>query len=510
MLLLALAVYGSTQWFSRLGPIHPVALTYELDFREAPSGRLTITLLAEGQLPPTLALELPPSAFGSPNSSIRISRPEAHSLTAGGGQGASLALERNTWGWQLQTEHSQRVGIIYQVTLLGSSPLETDIRKHISAPVNGGLRAAGYEVFLQPANLKISDLTVAIHNPRNLPFMAPWPALIRNSALPTTPASPVGQANLASGMGFIPSSGSSHTARAVPPNQATPMPDNLIFHPRDLEDMNNSLLICGNITTAVTQARDTVIQLATDRAWAFPLRQARELVATIARTEIAFFGTAPTDQITVMLAANDVTSSEGFDAYGMHTGSSILIMLDPQITAIELQENAASVIAHEMFHGWLGEAVPQTDPQTLWFTEGATTWFAARMLTASGLWTPAHAREVLRGRLAQNYARSPLLGRISVAAAAAEVMANSEQVRYAYAGGVASCMALDHWLATESGMMRPLDQILRVLYEDHAGEALSRASLIAVIHKVTGVDSTSWLDQHVYGTKALPPLANLL
>ncbi len=488
-----------------------VNLTYELDLTRVAERRLGITMIIRGDLPGSVTLELPRGTLGEAGAGVRITGLKAQSLSRPGEKTRELAVERVPRGWRLATHGSQRIGVSYSVVVKNPSGRETDIRKYITAPVNGGIRAAGYEIFLQPQDMTAGSLTLAVHNPADLPFVAPWPALVyRGDDRPPRPDL-VSRADLAPGMGYLPAT-AGPSARPAPasPRAAVPVPANLLFHPRDLEDMNNSLLVCGNLATAVTSARGTIIQLATDRRWLFTLAQARNLVARIARTEIAFFGSSPTPQITVMLAANRVTASGRFDAYGLHTGSSVLVMLDEGTTSAQLRENTASVIAHEMFHGWLGEAIPQIDPQTLWFTEGATTWFAARMLTAGGVWTPSHARQVLRDRLTRNYAGSSLLGRMSVAEAASRVMADPDQVRFAYAGGVASCMALDRWLAAESGLMRPLDQVLRVLYDRHRGRPLSRRNLEQVIREVTGIDCAVWLDEHVYGTAVLPPLEQLL
>ena len=212
----------------------------------------------------------------------------------------------------------------------------------------------------------------------------------------------------------------------------------------------------------------------------------------------------------MLLSANRVTAREGFDVYGVHTGSSVLVLMSPETTYGLLEEQSASVIAHEMFHGWLGEAVRQTDPSTLWFTEGVTTWYSARMLTAAGLWSPDHTRRTLAERLRRDWAENPLLGRISLADAAAEVMADAQQVRYAYAGGVAAAMALDQWLAASSGLERPLDEVLRHLYTQYEGHDLSRELIEQAVHEVTGVDCHDWLEAHVYGRTALPPPQQLI
>jgi predicted metalloprotease with PDZ domain len=212
----------------------------------------------------------------------------------------------------------------------------------------------------------------------------------------------------------------------------------------------------------------------------------------------------------VILAANRITGEEKFDIYGVHTGSSVLVMMDPSTSWVDLEGQSASVIAHEMFHGWLGEAIPQQDPEMLWFTEGATTWYAARMLTAAGVWTPDHSRAVLEARLERDYRLSPLKSQMSISEAAKEVMASPEQVRFAYAGGVNACMNLDQWLAELTGKTRPLDQVLRHLYENRDGSPLTRLAFEKAVLEATGIDCSVWLDDHVYKKTTLPAAIRLI
>ncbi|PJA77004.1 hypothetical protein CO151_00700 [bacterium CG_4_9_14_3_um_filter_65_15] len=489
----------------------PLDLTYELDLGAAPRGELGVTLMVTGSLPEHLEIGLAPTSFSGADPLHRIVRFTAWELDDGGIRLRELPSRRTADTWQIDSRGVARLAVSYRVLLPVVSRGQGDIRHHISAPVDGGVRAAGFEVFLQPQPFAGGDITVAVHNPLALTFLSPWPALVRSDGAIAAPHPETGRASVASGLGYRPFDGDKiPRATASTDPTAAPVPSNLLFHPRDLADMGNALLACGNLRTAVTQARGTVIQLGTDRDWPFTLADACDLAAAIARTEIGFFGGAPSNQITILLAANDITAAGGFDAYGLHTGSSVLVLLNPATTPEQLHEDVASIIAHEMFHGWLGEAIPQTDPETLWFTEGMATWFAARMLHACGIWTPAHAREVLADRLSRNYAESPLLGRMSVAGAAAEVMASPEQVRFAYAGGVAACIALERRLAARSGMMQPLDEVLRVLFDRYRDRPLSRENLVQVIHEVTGVDCALWLDSYVYGTSALPPVEQLI
>ncbi|MDX2474174.1 MAG: M1 family aminopeptidase [Candidatus Krumholzibacteria bacterium] len=496
-------------------PVETVNLTYDIDLTDADRGTLTITMIAEGNLPDYLDLEFPAGIFGDTGNGVQPHDPSGRALGADGEMGAPLAVEETDFGWRLATQQVSRAGFIYRIDLDRVPGSEEDIRRHISTPVAGGIRAAGFEIFLEPRGMEVRDITVSMHNPTGMPVLVPWPALVKGKDLIAERrrqlATNSGEASLGLGQGFKPGVGlEPATRKNNPMDTAASVPSNLLYHPRNMADLNNSLIICGNIRSLKSQARDTVIQYATDQTWLFADEAALELIRRIARTEMGFFGNSPTDQITVLLSANEVTSDDGFDVYGVHTGSSVLVMLDPETTWGMLEEQAASVIAHEMFHSWLGEAIPQSDPQMLWFTEGATTWYASRMLVSAGIWPPEHARGLLGARLERDYANNSLLGKMSVAAAAAEVMADAEQVRFGYAGGVNACIALDEMLARATGTVRPMDEIMRKLYEDRARGGLTREMLLETILEVTGVDCGVWLDTHVYGKTALPPSDQLI
>ncbi len=492
----------------------PIQLTYELDLDKAPTGSLVITLIAEGDLPRRMNLEFPPGVFWDLRNGVHPHSATAHELKPDGSKGKPLTVDRTREGWRVGTRGVSRVGFIYQVDFNQIQGQDLDVRRHISSPVAGGLRAAGFEIFLQPVGPEIDGITVTIHNPDDLQVLVPWPALVRSTSRVAKNQSPppAQLANISQGQGFLPAAGVAPMNDTDPDKAPStpPVPSNLMFHPLNLADLNNALLICGNLQVVSTQVRECVIQLATDHSWKFPLSSALDMVRRIARTEMGFFGSAPTSQITVILAANRITGEENFDIYGVHTGSSVLIMMDPNITWGDLEDQSASVIAHEMFHGWLGEAIPQRDPDMLWFTEGATTWYAARMLTAAGIWSPDHARAILEARLDRDYQKNTLKSRISVADAAAEVMAGPNKVRFAYAGGVVACMNLDQWMAENTGKRRPLDQVLRHLYENRDGSPLTRLAFETAVLEVTGLDCSVWLDEHVYTKSHLPTAIRLI
>jgi predicted metalloprotease with PDZ domain len=157
-----------------------------------------------------------------------------------------------------------------------------------------------------------------------------------------------------------------------------------------------------------------------------------------------------------------------------------------------------------MFHGWLGEAIRPADASLYWFVEGATTWYTPRMLEAAGIWTRRRGEEVLRRRIARDYHGSELLGRLSVAAAAAEVMQDGATTRFAYAGGSLAAAALDAWLAPAAGMSHPLDEVLRHLLARGPDVPLDRPALEAAVNAVCGADCGPWLATYVYGKEPLP------
>ena len=509
-----LAILGFAAYFIIPRSPLPIQLTYEIDLERAPKGSLVITLMAEGDLPRHMNLDFPPGVFGDATNGVTPHSATAHELNPDGSQGKPLAVERTSDGWQVSTGRASRTGFVYQIDLNQAHHNNTDVRNHISTPVAGGIRAAGFEVFLQPTGVEVDHITVTLHNPGDLEVLVPWPALVKKShrAPPETAPASTGSASISQGQGYLPAPGVA-TSGGTDPGKApaTPaVPDNLLFHPHDLADLNNALLVCGDLQIATTQVRECVIQLATDHSWNFPLGSALDMIRRIARTEMGFFGSAPTNQITVILSPNRVGGEGRFDLYGIHTGSSVLVMMDPATTWGDLEDQSASVIAHEMFHGWLGEAIPQRDPDMLWFTEGATTWYAARMLTAAGVWSPDHARAVLQTRLDRDYTKNRLKNRITVAEASAEVMAGPEQVRFAYAASVSACMNLDKWLTERTGQQRPLDLVLRHLYEVRDGSPLTRLGLEAAVLEATGVECTEWLEKHVYSKTILPMVERLI
>jgi len=440
----------------------PVSLAYEIDLAAADRGEIQVRLTVAGDVADPLALEFPTSvldgASGGPNFTVASA-----SQTDGYHNGARpIRFEAGSGRVVIHPDGAYPVELRYRIDLRTADVLDGDLTRHLSVVTAGGFRAAGFAVFLVPASGLARDISVAFTGNTRGEVLAPWP--IRSS-----------------------------------------VEDSTVFQPRDLRDLYNSFFAHGGLRLSEATFGDCRFRLASDVDWLFADQDVMRLARRIATAEVDFFGSVPQPAITCLLAENRLRSASGFDIVGVHTGSSILLLMDPDTSYANLKQHGASIIAHEMFHGWLGEAIRQEHPDMVWFTEGATTLYAARLLAKSGVWSPAEADCSLTQRYRRDYHDNELLGETAIAEAAADLLGDGGTVRFAYAGGSLACERLDTWLATKTGRTHPLDDVLRYLYSTRDDGSLTRARLIAAVAAVTGQDCTTWLERFVYGKETLPP-----
>jgi predicted metalloprotease with PDZ domain len=507
LLLLVLAL-GGTAWLVLPRPAHPLHLDYEVDLQGARQGRLTVLLRLEGDLPAPLALAFP----ARPDPGYEMAAVTL--LSAGhpgpdGDPGRPVAPERSGQGWILHPLGASVLEVAYQVELTAASSLEEDIRRHVNVVDSSGFRISGAQLFAVPAAGEVATVRVQFVGGWDGRLAVPWPVepSPRDAAGVSAPdylpaASPGGAAS------------GGETSRLdlaglAPPDTVQPAPLAPVYRPQDLRDLWNGFVAWGDLRVSEVPVAGCPVRLAVSGDWLFGDDDLGWLLSRIARAELEFFGSAPQPSILCLVATNPVDAAEGFDYYGVHAGHSLLLFLDSRTSWAELGEKAASVAAHEMFHGWLGEAIQQEDPSLIWFVEGVTTWCTPRMLEAAGIWTRARSEEVLGGRIERDYFGSELLGKVSLAAAAAEVMVDGVTTRFAYAGGSLAAAALDAWLAGTTGSRHPLDDVMRHLYAHREEGPLTRPALEAAVRAVGGGDCAPWLDAYVYGKETLPRLDSL-
>ncbi|MHB8077817.1 MAG: M1 family aminopeptidase [Candidatus Krumholzibacteriia bacterium] len=465
--LAALAVVALCVWWGWSRVQRPFDLDYAVDLSGAAQGRLDVTLRATGRPPGTLRLALPTGLFLDAPGGVVVTPLAAWNFTLDGERGAPLPIRPQGRGWAVDGM-AQGGALQYRVTLPPPDAANPDLRAHLSVRSGEGLRVAGFHLFLVPDDARIHALTVRfIGGPAAAPdrLATPWPA--------------------------------------------AGTPDGIVHTPTDLRDLGDALVAWGEPRLREQEVAGCAVRLAVRGDWAFPDTALERLVARIGAAEIAFFGTPPHPSMLLLVDANRLPAAAGFPYCGLHVGHSLLLLLDPSAGGNDLEDKAASLIAHEMFHGWLGEEIRQQGTEMNWFVEGATSWYAARLLVAADIWTTARAREVVGGRVDAHYVNSPLRGRLTLAAAARGLLRDGETTRFAYAGGALAAQQLDAWLAGRTGRAHPLDAVLRDLYARRAAGPLTRATLEGSVRRLCRVDCHGWLEAHVYGNEPLPPPATM-
>ncbi len=445
----------------RAGP-PPLDLAYEVDLAGAGAGRLDVTLRVGGRPPRALRLVRPGGLFHDAAGGSALAPLAAWSLTRDGGRGGPLELAPDGRAWSLRGADARGAVVQYRVALPADGRPGDDIRAHLTARSGGGFRAAGFHLFLVPESARVGALTV------------------RFAGAPAGPG-----------------------ARLAAPWPAAGAPDGIVYAPRDLRDLTDAVVAWGDLRLHEQEVGGCALRLAVRGEWAFADAELARLLARLGRAEVEFFGGPPHASMLVLVDRNPLAGGD-FPYYGLHVGHSVLLLLDPDLGWTDLEDKAASVAAHEMFHGWLGEEIRQEGGDLNWFVEGVTSWCTARVLVESGVWTAARAEEVVGGRVDQHYAGSPLRGRESIAAAARGLLRDGETTRYAYAGGTLAAWQLDAWLSAQTGRRHPLDDVLRDLFARRADGPLTRMRLEAALRRAGGRGAGGWLERHVYGTEPLP------
>lgn len=443
----------------------PMHLDYTVDLENAGEGRLAVTLRLTGTLPPTVVLGLPAGLFHDPGAGVTVTTPRAWRLDAGGGRGTQLPVQPRGRAWGVGGGR-RPTEVAYAVELRRADAAPgADIRHHLSTAGAGWVRVAGFHLFLAPQGAHVGRVTVRFQAGAGGRLAAPWPA-----------------------------AGS---------------PEGIVHRPAGREELANALIAWGDWRLHERAAGGCVVRVGVRGTWDFSDDEIVRLLLRLAEAEIAFFGEAPRPSVLLLVDANPLPQGAGFEYYGLHVGQSVLLLLDPGATWTDLPDKAASVAAHELFHGWLGEAIRQEQLEMNWFVEGATSWYTARLLVETGIWTARRAEEVVGGRIDAHYLGSPLLGRMTVAEAGRGFLRDPETTRFAYAGGTLAARALDAWLAERGGGPHPLDDVLRLLYARRDRQRLTRDSLEAAIRETCGSDASGWLQRHVYGSETLPRPAAL-
>jgi hypothetical protein len=163
------------------------------------------------------------------------------------------------------------------------------------------------------------------------------------------------------------------------------------------DGVDNSLIFLGELkgraTALAGDAPCEVIQLARGPDLSGPVLG---LVQTLLGAYVRDTGRALGRPMRVFLA-----DPCGGHTGGTHTDRGYVVHVHAEAADATEAQDFRRLLAHELFHEWLGGLVHAQDASTTWFTEGFTEYLASWQLAASGLLSRAWFAEQLAGKDAE-------------------------------------------------------------------------------------------------------------
>lgn len=205
-----------------------------------------------------------------------------------------------------------------------------------------------------------------------------------------------------------------------------------------------------------------------------------------------------------------------------HMNSTILTSNAARLSMPESYRTWLEFVSHEYFHSFnvkrlrpveLGpfdyEAPPSTE--SLWISEGLTTYFGDLMVVHAGLATPEDFLANLSGHIRQ-LQNSPGRLRQSLAEASLDVWTSgvsgvgrdpNTTVSY-YTKGPIVGFLLDARIQRLTGGERGLSDLIRLAYQRYSGEhGFTPADFRATAEEVAGADLGEWFRHNIYSTEEL-------
>jgi predicted metalloprotease with PDZ domain len=261
----------------------------------------------------------------------------------------------------------------------------------------------------------------------------------------------------------------------------------------DREDLPASFVVSGDYRVLTATARGVELVLAVGGRWRFGDDELLRVIGDVSDAGIGIFGSSPFDRHLFVCDPNPVRGGKGFDYYGVHFGSTVLLLFDPAMDRSALLDDPMAIVAHEFIHAWNGETLRPRDDSSMWFTEGATVWCSYLVLQKAGVITSGQY-EAIRARIGERLGRNRYLGTVPLCRAGNGDLADKEMVGLLYDGGFVAAEALDKRIASASGGTRGLADLLRRLYEAHPGGAeIGEREIAEAASAVAGCDLSEFI-----------------
>jgi hypothetical protein len=193
----------------------------------------------------------------------------------------------------------------------------------------------------------------------------------------------------------------------------------------------------------------------------------------------------------------------GGNTGGTRTDRGFVVQFDPREADGSEQPAFRKLVAHELFHNWLGGLIRSTDESMVWFSEGFTEYLALWHLAAEGL----ASREWFAGELAgmdASIREGDAYGRVAFADPDVEWRdEEGSNEALAYRGGAVLAFHAD--VALRRAGRPGLPEMITDLIARDGG----RLSQRAVLESCAALGLTDFHRLHIAG-RELPPLADAL
>jgi len=229
--------------------------------------------------------------------------------------------------------------------------------------------------------------------------------------------------------------------------------------------------------------------------WKFGDEEFFDVIRRIVSCEMGMFDSSPHESFLFVCDRNPVKGNEGFDNYGLHIGRNIILLLDGKLDRSELYGPSMSIVAHEFFHNWNGEAIWPRTSEFLWFTEGATVYYSYQVLLDANIITPSQY-EKQREAIIRRYSDNAHLDSIPIVRAANSDLSDKDLVNLLYDGGFLAAEALDRRIEQVSGGSARLIDVLNWMHEN-AQDGADVNVLAEAVSRTTGYDLSGFLAEMI-------------
>lgn len=285
----------------------------------------------------------------------------------------------------------------------------------------------------------------------------------------------------------------------------------------NLDELIDSPVLCGNPVVQDFSAGGVSHVLATigDSSLWDTAKAAADVQRIVAQQQ-AFWGVIPYSRYKFL---NVISETGG----GLEHDNSTLVMTSRwNFRNKEKYEDWLSLMSHEFFHTWNVRRLRPVEltsynyevgntTRSLWVAEGLTSYYEDLMLVRAGLID--HAAYLKRlsktveklqtnpGRNVQSLSESSFDSWIKFYRP--DENSSNSRVSY-YVKGCVVGFLLDARIRELTGDAKSLDDVMRLLYQRHAGpKGYSSSDFASIVGEVAGTDMNAWLAQHVESTEEL-------